>query len=173
MKAVFATILGAWLASATPSPFPTRATFVSGTADQWDVALDGQAVCATPCTYDLTPLQFVTLQSQEDRPVLLDVGRLPPGELLVSGKPLQSGMYAGGIVATSLGGMALVTGIALSAVGLATGREGLTTAGLISGGVGAITVPWGIYLMISAVPSVRIERVGPPPTTALGWARRF
>jgi hypothetical protein len=141
---------------ATQEQAPTRATFVSTGAQQWDVEVDGQPVCSTPCSGPLFPLQFVVLRSQEARPLLLDVGRLPAGDLIVAGKPLQEGMYAGGIVATTLGGMALVTGIALSAVGLAKDRDGMTTAGLITGAAGAVAVPGGIFLMLKAVPEVTV-----------------
>jgi hypothetical protein len=153
---------------------PTRATFISTSSEQWDVVVDGQPMCATPCSGPLFPLQFVVLRSQEPRPVLLEVGRLPPGDLIVSGKPLQDGMYAGGIVATSLGGMALVVGITLTAIGLAKDRDGMTTAGLITGGVGVLAVPGGIYLMMEAVPQVRVA--GAPVTRssrAIGIVGRF
>jgi hypothetical protein len=106
-------------------------------------------------------VQFVVLQSQERKPVLLEVGRLPPGDLVVSGKPLERGKYAGGIVATTLGGMAVVVGITFTAVGLAKDRDGMTTAGLITGGVGGIALAGGIYLMLDAVPSFTIGVVSP------------
>jgi hypothetical protein len=141
-------------------PAPTRASFTSTTAEQWDVLVDNNPVCATPCSGPLFPLQFVVLQSQDPDHVQLEVGRLPPGELVVSGKPLQGGMYAGGIVATTLGGMALAVGITLTAVGLAKDKGGMTTAGLITGGVGLLAVPGGIYLMVKALPSARVERAG-------------
>jgi hypothetical protein len=149
---------------------PTQATFQSTTAQPWDVVVDGQAMCATPCTGPLWPSQFVALRTQERRPILLDVGALPPGNVLVTGKPLQAGRYAGGIVATALGGMALVTGITLASVGLAKDRGGMTTAGLISGAAGLLAVPGGIYLMLSAVPSARID---PIARASVGIASTF
>jgi hypothetical protein len=149
-------------------PAPTRATFVSTTSEQWDVLVDNQPMCATPCTGPLFPLQFVVMRSQESRPVLLEVGRLPAGNLIVSGKPLQEGMYAGGIVATTLGGMAMVVGITFTAVGLAKDRPGYTTAGLITGGAGTVAVLGGIYLMLKAVPSVSIRPAAPGLAAAVG-----
>jgi hypothetical protein len=140
---------------------PTRATFVSTAAQQWDVVVDDQPICSTPCTGPLFPLQFVVMRSQEPRPLLLEVGRLPPGNLIVSAKPLQEGMYAGGIVATTLGGMALVVGITFTAVGLAKDRPSFTTAGLITGGVGTVALVGGIYLMVKAVPSVSVKPASP------------
>ena len=138
------------------APPSTRATFLSTSGEPWNVAIDGQALCATPCTLDLNPVQFATLQSQELRPVLLDVGRLPPGQFTVSGKPLENGLYAGGIVATTLAGMALATGITLTAVGLARDRDGMALAGGITGLAGAVMLPVGIVMMIRAAPTVTI-----------------
>jgi hypothetical protein len=125
------------------------------------VVVDDQPMCSTPCTGPLFPLQFVVLQSQDARSVLLEVGRLPPGDLIVSGKPLQNGMYAGGIVATTFGGMAVAIGITFTAVGLAKHRDGFTTAGLITGAAGALALPGGIYLMLKAIPSVQVDRAPP------------
>ena len=140
---------------------PTRATFISTSSRQWDVVVDDQPVCSTPCSGPLFPLQFVMLRSQEESPVRLDVGRLPPGDVMVSGKPLQHGKYAGGIVATTLGGMAMAIGITFTAVGLAKDSDGMTTAGLITGAAGAVAIPGGIYLMMSAVPSVTVGTTPP------------
>jgi hypothetical protein len=162
--------------AAPPAPAPTRATFISTSAEPWDVAIDGEAVCSTPCTLPLFPIQFVTLRSQEPRPVLLDVGRLPPGDLVVAGKPFQTGMYTGGIVATTFGGMAMVVGITLSAVGAAKNRGGMTTAGLISGGAGGLAVAGGIYLMVKAVPAASVGMAAPSAVaagTTVGLAARF
>jgi hypothetical protein len=159
---------------APQAPPPTRATFVSDTSQQWDVTIDGEPVCGTPCTYLLFPVQFVTLRSREPRPVLLDVGRLPPGDLIVSGKPLETGMYAGGIVATTLGGMALAIGITFSAVGAAQDRGGMTTAGLITGAAGVAALAGGIYLMIRALPAVSVGGASPYLSSrTLGLAGRF
>lgn len=147
-------------------PAPTQATFVSESSRSWTVVVDGRPVCGTPCSGPLYPHQFVSLHSREPRPVVLDVGRLPPGEFTVVGRHLQDGQYAGGIVAVTLGGMALATGITLVAVGLAKDKGGMTTAGLISGGAGLLAIPGGIYLMVVALPIARVERA-PGPGLAL------
>jgi hypothetical protein len=155
--------LGTGLAqTAPPGPAetaaPTQATFISTSRQQWDVVVDDQPMCATPCSGPLFPLQFVVLRSQESSPVLLEVGRLPPGNLVVSGKPMQQGRYAGGIVATTLGGMAVAIGITFTAVGMAKDRDGMSRAGLITGAAGVLALVGGIYLMLTAVPDFSIER---------------
>lgn len=170
-----ASFLLPWPGRATAQPrAPTRATFVSTSSEPWDVTVDGRPACTTPCTLELDPVQFVGLASQERRPVLLDVGRLPPGAHVVTGKPLERGMYAGGIVATTLGGMALVVGITFTAVGAAKDRAGMKTAGLITGAAGLVALGGGIYLMLSAVPGVSVEPAAPRAAIpVLGVAAAF
>jgi hypothetical protein len=107
------------------------------------------------------PLQFVALRTQERHPIRLDVGYLPAGDLMVSAKPLANGMYATGIVFTSLSGMALATGITLTAVGCATDRSGMCTAGLITGGIGAVGLYGSIYLMRKALPTWNVGPARP------------
>jgi hypothetical protein len=157
-----------------PAPAPTRANIVSTGARQWDVMVDGEHVCSTPCTGPMFPQQFMVLQSHERRPVLVEVGNLPPGDVIVSAKPYESGRYAGGVVATTLGGMALAVGITFLAVGLAKDRDGFTIAGAISGGAGLLTLPYGIYLMTTAVPSFSVTPAAPGyPGAAAGIAGTF
>jgi hypothetical protein len=139
----------------------TRATFVSTGEQKWDVYVDQQPACETPCTIGLLRLQYVALRTQERHPIRLDVGYLPTGDLMVTAKPLANGMYATGIVFTSLSGMALVTGITLTAVGCATDRGGMCTAGLITGGVGAVGLYGSIYLMRKALPKASVGPATP------------
>ena len=112
--------------------------------------------CATPCSIYVEPNRFVTLRSFERSPVLLDVGYLPQGSVVVQGKPYESGKHAAGITFTALSGAALVTGITLTSVGCATDRDGMCTAGLITGGVGAVGLYLSIQLMRSAIPKADV-----------------
>lgn len=157
-------------------PPATRATFLSDSSEAWDVAIDGRPVCATPCTLELSPYQFASLRSQEPNPVVLDVGRLPPGDVVVTGQPMQQGMYAGGIVATAIGGMAAVVGVTLTAIGAAKDRDGMLTAGLINLAAGGLAVAGGIWLMVAAVPTANIaqQQAGPRAAGAsVGLAAAF
>src|SRR3954447_8315034 len=137
----------AWAQPAqTPQP-ATRATFVSTGEAKWDVYVDKQAACPTPCTLALFPLQFVALRTQEENPIRLDVGYMPAGDVMVTARPLNGGLYAGGIVMTSFAGMGLATGITLTAVGCSTDHRGLCTAGLITTIPSAVGLYAGIYMM--------------------------
>lgn len=137
-----------------PEPGSTAATFTSTSSEPWDVLLDRQPACQTPCSIYVPPMRYVTLRSR-DR-VILDVGMLPQGSVVVRGSHLRNGAYAGGIVGTSFSGMGLVTGITLTAVGWGTGRDGMRLAGLITGGVSAVGLYLSIKLMQSAVPKVEV-----------------
>ena len=153
---------------------PTRATFVSTSEEKWDVWIDKQPACETPCSLAILPLQFVALRTQERNPIRLDVGYMPAGDLMVTAKPLSNGMYATGIVFTSFSGMALITGITLTAVGCATDRDGMCTAGLITGAAGAIGLYGSIYLMRKALPKASIGAAQPYVAgTQVGLAGAF
>src|SRR5262245_26627019 len=103
-----------------PQPMPpqaTRATFVSTGETRFDVRVDGNAACTTPCALVIAPLRYVTLYSQERSPSKLSVGYMPPGDVLVSAKPRATGAFATGVTFTTLAGMGVATGISLTAVG--------------------------------------------------------
>ena len=144
-----------------PATAPTRATFVSTSEQQWDVWVDRQAICSTPCTLGLNGMSYVALRSQERRPIRLDVGYVPQGDVMVAASPLRNGLYAGGIVMTTFSGMALATGISLTAVGWGTGRDGMRTAGLITGVAGAVGLYTGINMMRRALPKLSIGPAQP------------
>ena len=130
---------------------PTRATFISTSDAAWDVWVDRNAICATPCTLPLAT-NYVTVKTQERNPIRLNVGYLPPGDVTVKIHPFREGMYAGGIVATSFAGMSLATGITLTAVGYGVASPGMKTAGFITGIAGALGLYGGIHLMRKALP---------------------
>lgn len=144
-----------------PPQGSTQATFVSSGIQPWDVLLDRQPVCATPCTMWVEPGRFVSLREQAANPIRLDVGALPAGSVLVTGTPMREGAYAGGIVGTTFAGMGLATGITLTAVGCATDRGGMCTAGLITGGVSAVGLYLSIRLMQSALPKAAVSGAQP------------
>lgn len=144
-----------------PPPGSTQATFTSSGAQPWDVLLDRQPVCATPCSMWVEPGRFVSLREQAPNPIRLDVGALPAGSVMVTGRPMREGAYAGGIVGTTFSGMGLATGITLTAIGCTTDRSGMCTAGLITGGVSAVGLYLSIRLMQSALPKAMVSGAQP------------
>jgi hypothetical protein len=162
-----------------PQPAPagaTRATFVSTGEGRWDVRLDNNAVCTTPCALVIEPMRYVTLHSQDPRPIRLAVGHLPAGEVLVQAKPRANGAFATGVTFTSLSGMGLATGITLTAVGCSTDRGGMCTAGLITGGVSAVGLYLSIDLLRSSLPRLHVGPARATPYAAgntVGLAGQF
>jgi hypothetical protein len=151
-----------------------RVTFVSTTEKRWDVRLGDDAVCTTPCAIPVDPLHFVTMYSHDVRPTRLRVGHLPPGDLVVTARPRATGAFATGVTFTSLGGAALVTGITLIAVGCSTDRDGMCTAGMITGLAGAAVTAASIQLIRSSLPRVQVGRATPYVATGhVGVAGAF
>jgi hypothetical protein len=144
-----------------PPPGSTHATFVSTTEMPWDVTLDRQPVCTTPCSLWVVPMQYVALRSREWRPVRLDVGYLQGGDVTFAAEPLRRGKWAGGIVGVTFASMALVTGITLTSVGCATHDSTMCTGGIITGAAGGLGLYASILLMKSALPKVRLGAARP------------
>jgi type IV secretory pathway VirB10-like protein len=155
---------------------PTRASFVSTGMARWDVRIDNNAVCSTPCSTLIDPMRFITLHSQERNSERLAVGYLPPGDVLVQAKPRAQGAFAAGVTFTSLSGMGLATGITLTAVGCATDRGTMCKAGLITGVARGFGLYFSIDLILRSLPRVY---VGPAQATpyatrdTVGVAGRF
>ena len=147
-------------------PGGTRATFVSTGEARWDVRLDNNAVCSTPCTLIISPMHFVALYSQERRPTRLTVGHLPPGDVLVQAKPRAEGAFAAGVTFTTFSGMGLVTGITLTAVGYGTDRSAMARAGLITGVASAVALYLSIDLLRSSLPRVSVGPAQAAPYAA-------
>lgn len=103
-----------------PPPGATRATFMSTDAARWDVRLDSNAVCSTPCAgHRSTAVHHVALAGALAEPPL---GRISPARRRPgAGKPRADGALAGGVTFTSLSGLGLATGITLTAVGVLQG----------------------------------------------------
>lgn len=157
-----------------PSPDSTHATFLSTAETRWDVRIDGNAVCTTPCSLYIAPLRFVTLHSQDRAPTKLSVGYMPQGDVLVRAQPRAQGAFAAGITFTSLSGIGLATGITLTAVGCSTDRDRMCNAGIITGVASAVGLYLSINLIRSSLPRVHLERTQPYATgNTVGLVRRF
>ena len=162
-----------------PEPLPpgaTRAVFVSTGETRWDVRVDNNAVCTTPCAVVVSPMHYVTLHSQDRAPTHLAVGYLAPGDVLVQAQPRAEGAFAAGVTFTSLSGMGLATGITLTAVGCSTDRSTMCNAGLITGAASALGLYLSIDLLRSSLPRLHIgpAQASPYATgSTVGLAGRF
>ena len=108
---------------------------------RWDVRIDNNAVCTTPCALVVAPLHYVTLHAKDRTSPHLAVGYLAPGDVLIQAQPRAEGAFAAGVTFTALTGMGLATGITLTAVGCSTDRSTMCNAGLITGAASAV----GLY----------------------------
>jgi len=152
---------------AQPIPGGSRATFVSTSEKRWDVRLDSNAVCTTPCAIYVEPGKFVTLHMQDLPRSKLSIGYIPPGDFVVTAKPRADGAFAAGVTFTSLGGMAAITGITLTAVGCSTDRPTMCKAGLITGIVGLAVTAGSIGMIKRSLPTATIGPArGQPYATA-------
>ena len=118
-----------------------------------DDELETKARCRTPCVLDL-PLGHrllafpVRLSSQVDVDDV-SVSSTPSLYRRALGSRRSGGAGAVlGILGISFGGLSLATGAALLPLGLATGDSGMTTAGAITLGVGAVLTALGIWAVI-------------------------
>ena len=168
------------LAQAQPSVVPpemqvqvptgsAHAIFASTSALRWDVIIDQNVACVTPCALWVPPLEFVTLRIEGRRSQELEVGYLPPGELMVQAEPRKEGEFAAGVTFTALSGMAVVTGITLTAVGCATKNGTMCNAGLITGGAGLLGLVPSIWLINDGLPRAHVS----PANPTVGVAGRF
>lgn len=154
----------------------SNTTFVSTTDTRWDVRVDQNAVCTTPCSLYVEPGRFVTMHSQDRHPQKLSVGYIPPGDFTVHAKPRSEGAFATGVTFTSLSGIAVVTGITLTAVGCNTDRSTMCRAGLITGIAGGLGLITFIPMIKRALPKATVgPATGQPYTNGqtIGLAGSF
>lgn len=157
-----------------PPPGSARATFMSTGETRFDVRLDNNAVCITPCAVYVEPLRYVTLHSHAPGSEKLSVGHLPAGDVIVQAEPRQQGKFAAGVTFTTFSGMGLATGITLTAVGCSTDRDTMCRAGLITGVASGAALYLSINLIREALPKVHVGPAQPYVTgNTVGLAGRF
>ena len=102
-----------------------RVDLLSTSANRrWDVYYDDQVICTTPCSRYLDPARPILLRAREDGPGGPDKIRVRDvmdaaggGAVQIHAHPTSYGKLATGITFTTFGGMAVVTGVSLAAVG--------------------------------------------------------
>jgi hypothetical protein len=148
-------------------PGTVRADFVSAYANsRWDVYIDDQVACTTPCSKWVDASRPILLRAREDgflaAPDKIQMaGGLGPnavgGPVQVQAHPTARGQLATGITFTSFGGMAVLTGITLSAVSCSSDRfAGMCTGGLISLGAGSLVTAGAIMLILDSAPKAKV-----------------
>lgn len=145
-----------------PPPIPVvgpgiETELVSTEGEQWEVMVDQESTCVTPCRLQLDRPRWITLRSRERNPLRLEIGELGRVPSRVTATPLGTGKWATGITFTAIGGTAAVTGIVLTAVGCSTDRSGMCKAGLITGGSGLAVTGLGIWLIRRGLPRYTVR----------------
>jgi len=147
-------------------PGMVKVEMVSAAADsRWDVYMDDEVICSTPCTRWLDPHRPLLLRAREQRYGFADklwlrgLGAYDNvGPVQIQAHPTAKGEMATGISFAGVGGMAVAMGGMLSLTGCAldTSHAGLCNAGLISIGAGALVAAGGAWLILDALPKVEI-----------------
>ncbi len=138
-------------------PGTVKVDFVAANANgRWDVYYDDEVICSTPCSRWVDPARPVMLRARDesyglpDRIELHNLGNAV-GNMQLQAHPTSQGKKATGIVFTALGGMAVVTGTALTGLGFSSdARSGMATAGLITLGVGIPVTLGAIWMIVTS-----------------------
>jgi len=139
-------------------------------SSRWDVYYDDEVVCTTPCSRWLDPSRPLLFRTRDegrygrgsDRVRVPDLMPFAgTGMVQVQAHPTADGKMATGIVFTSFGGMAVITGLALAGVGCSSSdHEGMCKAGAITLGVGALVTAGSIKLIVDSLPHAEFRLPG-------------
>jgi hypothetical protein len=137
---------------------------------RWDVYVDDEVICTTPCKRFLDPTHPILLRTRDHPwfapPDEVTVPNLFPaahgGAVQLQARPMEKGELAVGTTFASLGGAALITGISLAGVGCSRLNEtwfggGMCNAGLITLGSGAIVTTGAVWLILDALPKALVS----------------
>ncbi|HYV48688.1 MAG TPA: hypothetical protein VFA20_27710 [Myxococcaceae bacterium] len=155
---------------AQQAPMPRGSTvaveLLSAHADsRWDVYVDDEVICTTPCKRFLDPSHPIFLRTRDHDwfrpPDEVAVPNLFPaareGAVQLQARPTMKGELAAGATFASLGGTAVITGISLAGVGCsrATGTgldSGMCNSGLITLGAGTLVTAGAVWLILDSLP---------------------
>ncbi len=131
--------------------------FASEDQRAWNVYAGDAQVCQTPCGQRIAATDSITLELGNGHGVFLhDVGpdAIAARRAVVVAQGPNRGEQVSGITFTTLGGMGMVVGTVLTAVGCSdtARRAGMCTAGLIVGGVSTALTAFAIWLIVDALP---------------------
>ncbi|HSN15031.1 MAG TPA: hypothetical protein VLT61_10385, partial [Anaeromyxobacteraceae bacterium] len=149
-----------------------KVDLVSASASaRWDVYYDDEVVCTTPCSKWLDPAHPLLFRTRDEGRYGRGADRVRVPDLMpfastgmvqVQAHPTSDGKMATGIVFTSFGGMAAITGVALAGVGCSdtAERAGMCKAGVITGVVGGLVTAGSILMILDALPHAEFRLPG-------------
>jgi transposase len=123
---------------------------------EWEVVVGDRPLCKTPCERWVDPAMPYTLKYDPgffQRNEYIDVPDLrqhaASERLLVRAEPRNTSEFLGGIMLTTFGGLGVVTGTTLAAVGCGK-TGGLCTAGLVTLPLGLLALAPGIWMIVDS-----------------------
>lgn len=148
---------------APPGTVPVDFVSTSETL-RWDVYINDNATCTTPCSKFVDPSRPIVLRSREDKSQQLTVERVLTGvgPVQIAGRPRQQGKFVTGITFLGVAGMLEFVGGGL-ALGASQGDQpGLKTGAEWTAGIGVLFIPVGLYLLLtSGAQAEQHPRYGP------------
>jgi hypothetical protein len=133
-----------------------KVDFLAGTADRtWEVIVDDNFICSTPCTSWVRPESPLMMRAFRGKDVKGGTVEFPDlrayaGESLeIRAHPRSNGKLVTGMTFTALGGVALTTGVVLTAAGCSSSAA-MCRGGIITGLLGAAVSAGGIWLMLDS-----------------------
>jgi hypothetical protein len=134
---------------------------------EWDVVVGDRTLCKTPCERWVDPAMPYTLKYDPgffQRNEYLDVPDLREAgaeRLLVRAQPQRKGEFVGGLMVTMLGGLAALTGTALTAVGCSGAESSLCGPGLVTLPIGLLALAPGIFMIVDSKGVVHVTPMQP------------
>lgn len=151
-------------------PGTVKVDLVSADASsRWDVYYDDVVVCTTPCSRWLDPARPLLLRSRggsflrgSERIVVPGLeAEAWSGGVQVIARGTSNGELVTGITFTTFGGMALLTGIALTAAWCGSDEaRGSCSGGLVTLGAGAAVTLGSVWLILDSLPRAEIRPGG-------------
>jgi len=143
---------------------------------EWEVVVGDRPLCKTPCERWVDPAMPYTLKYDPgffQRNEYIEVPDLrqhaASERLLVRAEPRNTGEFLGGIMLTTFGGIGVLTGTTLAAVGCGK-TPGLCTAGLVTLPLGLLALAPGIWMIVDSKGVVHVtpaQAQGSPATDLL------
>jgi hypothetical protein len=140
-------------------------TFLSAEGDKtWNVVVGDRKLCETPCERWVDPVMPYAMRAeagflQQDHVVEVpDLRDVPhQGTVRVRAYSRSNAGLAGGVVATTFGGLGTAAGIVFLALGCSSeDRAGMCTAGAITLPLGGLLTAGGIWLVVTSGPHAEV-----------------
>jgi hypothetical protein len=140
--------------------------------EHWEVSVGDRSLCSAPCEKWVDPAMPFAFKNDPgmlqrnryiDVPDLRD--HMTSDHLAIKATPRSGAEFAGGIVATTFSGIAVITGTVLTAVGCReSGAKGVCVGGLITLPIGLAGLAPSIWMIVDSAPQVDIRPFTPTMT---------